>query len=509
MMNDDDHRPTSIDVPVDDRPTAGDCFRWRVDCCHAADKNLLVLTQRSPLSKPAFLLPDDRGLACRSAANESSADRYIPQRHLANGRALLVGEKTSDDSDLDRPESQLSTPYLRKTVFGRLLKAQFMSINTSHTNVTGMIANKTSQRLLKFGIDDSRQSKKRLVLRTSSRPTALVAHVDASQRMYETTPYKTELATDLPDNFYLNVLDWSSKNMVAAPLDSNITLWHQGTDSSSSVLVPRKSNIEFGGISSLKFSPAGDILLIGNDNGICRAVCAETGKEYFKTFSHLSKVSVSAWLDETTFALGSHQGSVSIHDSRTPTEDVSILTGSQSNVCGMAYCQATRRLATGCNNNLVTVWDIRKSSPEVELTEHRSAVKAVAWNPHERGQLVTGGGYKDKKLRVFNTFTESLTKTVRMDSQITGILFSSKAREFVTTHGYVENDIRLWNCDALESPLVRFRGHSGRVIYSALSPSGIDLATGSGDRTIKFWHVFYGADRGLTSTLGHTYRELR
>lgn len=56
----------------------------------------------------------------------------------------------------------------------------------------------------------------------------------------------------------------------------------------------------------------------------------------------------------------------------------------------------------------------------------------------------------------------------------------------ITTHGYSLNQINLWNTnDNWESRSVKkvttLTGHTYRVLYLAISPSGESILTGAGD----------------------------
>jgi len=65
----------------------------------------------------------------------------------------------------------------------------------------------------------------------------------------------------------------------------------------------------------------------------------------------------------------------------------------------------------------------------------------------------------------------------------------------ITTHGYSLNQINLWNTtDNWEQKSVNkvttLTGHTYRVLYLAVSPSGESILTGAGDETLRFWNVF-------------------
>lgn len=72
-----------------------------------------------------------------------------------------------------------------------------------------------------------------------------------------------------------------------------------------------------------------------------------------------------------------------------------------------------KQLASGGNDNKVIVWDAAKFSsnegsvPRFVNTQHRAAVKALAWSPHRRNLLVSGGGTTDQTIRFWNTSSVS------------------------------------------------------------------------------------------------------
>jgi len=78
-------------------------------------------------------------------------------------------------------------------------------------------------------------------------------------------------------------------------------------------------------------------------------------------------------------------------------------------------------LASGGNDNKLLIWDHRGGHPDAPLWkwhEHSAAVKAIAWNPHQPGVLVSGGGTLDKKMRFWNTLAGTLLTEVDTGSQV-------------------------------------------------------------------------------------------
>ena len=49
--------------------------------------------------------------------------------------------------------------------------------------------------------------------------------MNKKHRKINKKPYKVLDAPNLQDDFYLNLIDWSSKNQIAVGLDSSLYIW--------------------------------------------------------------------------------------------------------------------------------------------------------------------------------------------------------------------------------------------------------------------------------------------
>jgi cell division cycle 20-like protein 1 (cofactor of APC complex) len=134
-----------------------------------------------------------------------------------------------------------------------------------------------------------------------------------------------------------------------------------------------------------------------------------------------------------------------------------------------------------------------KTAPMFKLTDHRAAVKALAWSPHHRGLLASGGGRQDPMIRFWNTTSGVRIDSLQCTSQITNLAWSTTSDEIVSTHGYGQYTgpglIQIWHYPSRTSN-VSFAAHSGRVLYLATSPNGQSIATASSDQTLRFFSVF-------------------
>lgn len=145
----------------------------------------------------------------------------------------------------------------------------------------------------------------------------------------------------------------------------------------------------------------------------------------------------------------------------------------------MKWSLDEQNLASGGNDNKVGVWS---SGGQLisKYTDHRAAVKALAWSPQQHGLLATGGGTADRTLRLRNVLTGQVLAEKDTGSQICNLAFSRSTHELVSTHGYSQNEINIWNYPKLKR-VATLIGHTHRVLYLAMNPDGSTVVTGAGD----------------------------
>ena len=156
------------------------------------------------------------------------------------------------------------------------------------------------------------------------------------------------------------------------------------------------------------------------------------------------------------------------------------------------------------------IWSLHTEKPLVKFSEHKAAVKAIGWSPHQNSLLATGGGTADGHIRFWNTHTLQPLHAINTGSQVCNLMFSKNSQELVSTHGYSLNSIILWKFPTMQK-IQTLTGHSYRVLYLSMSPDGESIVTGAGDETLRFWNLFPGADkkRLTQSTLFPSSMDLR
>eukprot|EP01135_Chromosphaera_perkinsii_P008195 Nk52_evm17s1178 gene=Nk52_evmTU17s1178 len=303
-------------------------------------------------------------------------------------------------------------------------------------------------------------------------------------RKISKTPFKVLDAPELQDDFYLNLVDWSSLNVLSVGLGSCVYLWSACT-SQVTKLCDLKPNDT---VTSVSWIQRGTHLAVGSNKGEVQIWDVSKGKRVRTMSGHSSRVGTLAW-NAHILASGSRDRSIYLRDVRIPEQYVSKLTGHKQEVCGLKWSPDEQQLASGGNDNKLFVWNPSHSSPILRFSEHSAAVKAIAWSPHQHGLLASGGGTADRCIRFWNTLTNQALQVIDTGSQVCNLAWSKNANELVSTHGYSQNQIVVWKYPSM-TQVATLTGHTFRVLYLAMSPDGQTVVTGAGDETLRFWNVF-------------------
>lgn len=322
------------------------------------------------------------------------------------------------------------------------------------------------------------------------------------------TPFKVLDAPSLKDDFYLNLVDWSSTNVLGVGLGNCVYLWSAHTS-----VVTKLCELKFGGpVCSVSWSQSGAELAVGTAAGLVQVWDTAACKLVRTMPGHRQRVGCLAW-GSSLLSSGGKDFDICNRDMRARQPVVTRLSGHRQEVCGLRWSPDDTQLASGGNDNKLLIWsaaglgcsasnaDVAATSrrardgfavPMLTFSEHEAAIKAIAWSPHARGLLASGGGTQDKTIRFWNTLSGNSLACVDTGSQVCNLAWSRNVNEIVSTHGYSQNQIVVWKYPSL-TKVATLTGHSMRVLYLAVSPSGETIVTGAGDQTLRFWNVFPGA----------------
>jgi len=309
------------------------------------------------------------------------------------------------------------------------------------------------------------------------------------RRKIAKVPFKVLDAPALQDDFYLNLVDWSSQNVLAVGLGSCVYLWSACTSKVTKLCdLAQAEDI----VTSVSWAQRGTHLAVGTNKGEVQLWDTIKVKKVRTMSGHNARVGTLAWTGPT-LASGSRDRLIFLRDVREKSPFTNRLNAHRQEVCGLKWSyDEPAFLASGGNDNQLHVVDSRNpTQPIHRFTDHTAAVKAIAWSPHQHGLLASGGGTADRCIRFWNTLSGSALNCVDTGSQVCNLAWSQNCNEIVSTHGYSLNQIVVWRYPSL-SKVVTLTGHTYRVLYLAMSPDGSTIVTGAGDETLRFWQVFPG-----------------
>ncbi|XP_051867068.1 cell division cycle protein 20 homolog [Pristis pectinata] len=297
-------------------------------------------------------------------------------------------------------------------------------------------------------------------------------------------------APEIRNDYYLNLIDWSSLNYLAVGLGNNVYLWH-AESGDILPLVQLEGQEDY--IASVSWIKEGNYLAVGTRNGEVQVWDVERQKRLRNMVSHTVRVGSLSW-SSYILSSGCRMGQIHHHDVRVAQHHVATLTGHTQEVCGLKWSPDGRYLASGGNDNILNIWpsitgNDAECQPLHTFTLHQGAVKAVAWCPWQANILASGGGTSDRFIRLWNVNSGSCLNAVDTRSQVCSIIWSTEYKEMVSGHGFSQNQLVIWKYPNL-TKVAELKGHQARVLDLTLSPDGTTVCSVAADETIRIWKCF-------------------
>ena len=310
-------------------------------------------------------------------------------------------------------------------------------------------------------------------------------------RQISSIPERVLDAPSLIDDYYLNLLDWSSTNILSVCLGNSVYLWNGNTQETKLLM----QNNDY--ISSVSWMECGTCIAIGLPNGSVQLWDTNKMTQIRKMSGHIQRVGSLAW-NKYILSSGSRDSKIYNHDVRIKEHITQCLVGHTQEVCGLKWSYDGSLLASGGNDNLLCIWDVNISNNPYIIS-----------NPFQINSIVNNSTNISPVLHhdLFNfndngnsnlTNVHSTENSNNPNSQMTGNmllnLLNLNDNQPNTDRNHNNNNPPINNIKYF-SPKFKLSSHKSAVKALSWCPwqKGL-LATGGGkqDKSIKIWNAELG-----------------
>ena len=289
-------------------------------------------------------------------------------------------------------------------------------------------------------------------------------------------------APNLTDNFYYNPLDWGSKNILSVCLGTYNYLWNYN-NLETNLLTRNQNEIEY---CTSSFMDNGVCIALGLNDGDIELWDIEKKIKIRTLKSHKDRVGTLTWNGYNLYS-GSKDTNILSHDVRIKNHVVMELSGGHNKeICTIKWNSDFKYLASGGNDNLVCLWDVRG-----KFNQNKSSFwdflnsQSDDENDIEEDNLENESKYGLNK----NIPNNKIIKNIQND------FFQNKnSINFINSNFYVKQKDKNENLNKnnIVEPLTILNKHKGPVKALAWSPwQRSVLATGGGrkDNYIRFYNA--------------------
>eukprot|EP00979_Chaetoceros_neogracilis_P004659 scaffold798_cov268-Chaetoceros_neogracile.AAC.35 len=295
-------------------------------------------------------------------------------------RSELLGENI-DPTQSSSSNMQFTPPSQRGggnrnplTEGGNYLRYNCNQRQAYHDNIYGDRGNDPTAIVDSFSLSPVRMSSNHRLMSMPQKTKRKIAKV----------PFKVLDAPALADDFYLNLVDWSSQNVLAVGLGSCVYLWSATTSKVTKLCDLSEGNLsstnqENAAVTSVSWTQKGTHLAVGVNNGDVQFWDTIKCKMIRTMGGHSARIGALSW-SGPTLATGSRDRLIYLRDMRVQQPFTARLASHKQEVCGLKWSyDEPSHLASGGNDNKLLVWDIKHHRQEAHrFAEHTAAVKAIA-----------------------------------------------------------------------------------------------------------------------------------
>jgi len=385
-------------------------------------------------------------------------DRYIPSRRLNNDHQLT-------------PSSDLLSPNQESNTLKKQPKLGDSSVISSYllSEIYGVTPEEyTKRRVLNF-------SAKNMLVPGNLNKDNRYSNYPASEVKFNFNQYKILGTPDTLNDFYSDTVSWSRQEQVSFTinLEGNGSIYSVNNSVQEAKSVSNSETIDNIKVFSVA-SMANSLIASSWDDFKLRihSLHHPSGQEIPYCYTTgVGETIISSMIQTNmhTLICGNKGGQLSQIDMRQQ-KAINDINVSSYVIAGLAYDNHFS-LATGSDDQIVRIWDTRKLGlqsvpmPIAMYKDHESCIKGIKFKPDLNRYLISGGGKTCRKLCLYDTQTQTVIYSVDTGSQVTGLhWFATDSRYFVTSHGYSDCSLQLWELSNREIKLKK-KEPMGKISY--------------------------------------------
>lgn len=291
-----------------------------------------------------------------------------------------------------------------------------------------------------------------------------------------------------------------SRDVAGAPAETGSVSAEEQEDADLSGILVSVNTATAAMVRRLKFSPQGDLLAMGDDDGVVRLMRLDDFAVTTTIAAHAQRVSdLDFSADGKTLLTAGRDGVVRYWDVASGRKireikiDKSIVYSARINPAA-----PERWVLMGDRGGRLHVWDLKRGRSITNFRFHKGPVLAVAYAPDRTGTLVSAGGDGVLRIRLHHGQRYAIRAHERPVFQAG---FSASGRYIYSASA--DREIKLWAPHAGSTePEKTFKGHMRYVLTADMSPDDALIVSGGGDKVLNLWDVRSGALVGQFK--GHT-----